>query len=204
MAAVDIGIRHQNNLVIAQLRDVKVIAVALGEAAAEAVNHGLNLRVRKHLVHGCLLDIQDFTAYREYGLVHTVARGLCGAACGISLDNEDFALRGIPRLTVREFSVRVKRKARLCKEVGSRLLLRPAYLCRLFGAGNNRANRLQVAVKVARELIARNRRDRLRRIRARKFGLGLPLENRVRVLDCDNGRHAVSRVRAGEICVLLF
>ena len=204
MAAVDIGIRHQNNFVIAELRDVKVVAVALRKAAAEAVDHGLDLRVRKYLVNRSLFDIQNLTAYREYRLIHAVSRGLCGAACGISLDNENLTLRGIPGLAVREFSVRIEREARLCQEVGSRLLLGPPYLCRLFGAGNDGANRLQVAVKIARELIARNRGDRLRRIRAREFGLGLSLENRIRVLDGDNRCHAVSRVRAGEVRVLLL
>ena len=38
MSTIDIGIGHDNNLVVAKLCDVKVIAVALGKAAAKGID----------------------------------------------------------------------------------------------------------------------------------------------------------------------
>ncbi len=51
MAAVHIGIRHQDNLMVAQLADIKVIPIALGKTAAKGINHGFYLCIGKNLIH---------------------------------------------------------------------------------------------------------------------------------------------------------
>ena len=50
MRTIDIGIRHQNNLIISKLRDIEVIAVAFGKAAAEGINHRFDLSVCENLI----------------------------------------------------------------------------------------------------------------------------------------------------------
>ena len=92
VASVHVGIRHEDDLVVAQLRDVKVIAVALGEAAAEGVDHGLDLRVGQDLVHGGFLHVEDLSADRQDRLELAVSCRLRGAAGGITLDDKDLAL----------------------------------------------------------------------------------------------------------------
>ena len=62
MRSVHIGISHDHNLVVAKLRNVKVISVSFGESASECIDHGLDLRIRKYFVNGCFLYIQDFTS----------------------------------------------------------------------------------------------------------------------------------------------
>ena len=102
---IDIGIGHQDDLVVAQLRDVEVVAVALGEAAAEGVDHGLDLRVRENLIHRRLLDVQDLTTEWEDRLGLTVTAGLRRAARRITLDDEDLALLRVLRDAVRKLAI---------------------------------------------------------------------------------------------------
>jgi hypothetical protein len=108
MRAVDIGISHDDDLVVAQLRDVEVISVAFREAAAETVDHRLDLGIGQDLVDAGLLDIQNLAADRQDGLVIAVAGRLGRAAGGISLDDENLASGRIAALAVRELSVAVK------------------------------------------------------------------------------------------------
>ncbi len=92
MGTVDVGIRHDDDLVIAELCDVEIIAVALGESAPEGGDHGLDLRVREDLVDAGLLHIQDLAPDRQDRLIVAVPGGLGGSAGGISLDDKDLAL----------------------------------------------------------------------------------------------------------------
>ena len=57
MGAVDIRIGHDDDFVIAKLRDIKVISVPLGKTAAESIDHGLDLRICKYFVNACFLHI---------------------------------------------------------------------------------------------------------------------------------------------------
>ena len=57
MRSVDVGIRHDDNLVIAELRNIEIIAVALGKSAAERIDHRLDLRVGKDLIYARLLHV---------------------------------------------------------------------------------------------------------------------------------------------------
>ena len=121
MRAVDIGIGHDDDLVIPQLRDIEIVSVAFGKTAAEGVDHRLDLRIRQHLVHRRLLDIQDLAADRQDRLIFPVSRRLGRTARGISLDDKDLALRRVPALAVRKLAVAVKGEFRLCEHV--RLIL---------------------------------------------------------------------------------
>src|SRR5699024_3928751 len=53
--AVNVGVGHQHNLVVAQLSDIKFFM----DTRAQRSNNRLNLGVFQHLVHACLLDVQD-------------------------------------------------------------------------------------------------------------------------------------------------
>ena len=92
MRAVHIGIRHDDDLVIAQLCDVKVIAVSLGKSTAERVDHRFDLRIRKHLVDTGFFNIQNFSADRHDRLIHTVSRHFGGTTGRISLYDKNLTL----------------------------------------------------------------------------------------------------------------
>ena len=109
MGTVHVRIGHDHDLVIAKLGDIKVISVAFGKSAAKGIDHGLDLRIGQHLVNGCLLHIQDLSPDGKDGLVVTVSGCFGGAACGISLYNENLAKGRILFLTVGQLAVGVER-----------------------------------------------------------------------------------------------
>ena len=137
MGAVHIRIRHDDDLVIAQLRDVKIVPVALGKAAAEGVDHGLDLRVRKHLVDACLFHVQDLSPDGKDRLIGTVPRHFGAASGGIPLHDEDLAAGGVPGFAVRQLSVGVKGKFLFGEQVGLRPLLGLSDLRRLLRAADD-------------------------------------------------------------------
>ena len=92
MRTVNIGIRHDHDLVIAKLRDIKIISVALGKTAAKGIDHSLDLCVGQHLVDGSLLYVEDLTADWKDCLIVTVSGCLGRTAGGISLYDKDLTL----------------------------------------------------------------------------------------------------------------
>ena len=88
--AVDVGVRHDDDLAVAQFGDVEVFA----DAGAEGGDQGAD-RVRgQGPVEASLFDVEDLAADRQDGLAFGVATADGGAACGVSLDDEDFAFGG--------------------------------------------------------------------------------------------------------------
>ena len=59
MGPVHVRIRHDDDFVIAQPGDIEIIPVPLRKAAAEGVDHGLDLRVGQDLVDAGLLHVQN-------------------------------------------------------------------------------------------------------------------------------------------------
>ena len=149
MRTVDIGIGHDDDLVIPQFCNIKIVAVTFRKSAAERIDHGLDLGIRQDLVDAGLLYVQRLTADRQDCLVFTVSCSLGAAACGITLDDKDLALGCVPGSAVCQFSVGIEGILLLCKEVGLCLLLCLADLCRLLSAGYDALELLKIAVKIA-------------------------------------------------------
>ena len=84
MGAVDVGVGHDDDLLVAQL----LFLVAGADAAAERLNQIAQLLVRRQLVARGAGDVEDLAAQRQDRLVGAVARLLGGAASGIALDNK--------------------------------------------------------------------------------------------------------------------
>ena len=78
--AVDVGVGHQNDLVIAQLGEVEIVAA---DAGAQCRDQGADLLGAQHLVEARALDIEDLAAQRQHRLEFAVA-ALLGAAAGAS------------------------------------------------------------------------------------------------------------------------
>ena len=74
MGAVDIGVGHQDDLVVTQV----VVAIAVAGAAAERLDQVGQLRVGYELVLGRGGDVEDLAAQREDRLGPAVARVLGG------------------------------------------------------------------------------------------------------------------------------
>ena len=90
MGAVDVGVGHHDDLLVAQV----VVAVALAGAAAERLHQVGKLHILRQLVLAGGLHVEDFAAERQDRLRGAVARLLGRAAGRVALDDEDFrALR---------------------------------------------------------------------------------------------------------------
>ena len=85
MGSVDVGIGHDDDLVVSQFLDVEFAA----DVAAERGDHVLDLVRTQDSVEPCLLNIQDLTSERQNGLSRTVPSLLCTSACGVTLYEED-------------------------------------------------------------------------------------------------------------------
>ena len=89
--AVDVGVRHQDDLVVAQLLDVELVA----DAGAERGDQRLDLGVLQHLVDARLLDVEDLAAQRQHRLRRAVAALLGRTAGGVALDDEHLGDLGL-------------------------------------------------------------------------------------------------------------
>ena len=92
VAAVHIGVTHDDNLVVAELGEVECTLVFFrSHGHPEGRVDVLDLFVvEDFVVHG-LLHIQDLASEGHDGLEHAVASLLGGSACRITLDEEEFA-----------------------------------------------------------------------------------------------------------------
>ena len=100
MRALHIGVRHDDDLVVAQFRQIELIA----NAGAERGDKRADLCAREHLVDARPLHVQDLAAQRQSGLETSLAR-LRGAAAGrVALDKKDFRLRRIALLAIGELA----------------------------------------------------------------------------------------------------
>ena len=100
MRAVDIGIGHDNDFVVAELADIKVIM----HAAAESRDHRADFFIGVNSFFSCLFDIENLAAQRKNRLRCTASRGFRGASRGISLDQKDFTFLRILVRTVCQLS----------------------------------------------------------------------------------------------------
>ena len=101
MRAVDVGVRHDDDLVVAQFLDVEIIAP---DARAERRDQRADFIGREHLVETRAFDVENFTSERQHGLIGAVAR-LFGRATGaVTFDDEDFGFCRIAFLTIGEFA----------------------------------------------------------------------------------------------------
>ena len=88
MRAVNIGIRHNNDFIIAQLIYIEVF----GNSRAESHYYRGQLIVAVNLINSCLFNVEHFTPKRQNCLVGAVSALYRRAACRISLDYEYLCL----------------------------------------------------------------------------------------------------------------
>ena len=80
------------------------IEIVLADARAERGDDGANFLVAQHLVVARFFDVENFSLERQDGLIFAVAPALGRAACRFSLDDEQFAARGIALLAIGELA----------------------------------------------------------------------------------------------------
>ena len=103
---IDIGIGHDDNLVISQLFCISLFAIFTIYSKAYAdtlddIHNGLSL---KDFVPLYFFYIQNFTAQRKNCLMESVATLFCGTASRVTLDKENLAFLRILDRAVCKFS----------------------------------------------------------------------------------------------------
>ena len=101
MRAVDVGVGHDDDLVVAQLVGVELV---LADAGAERGDQRADHVGRQHAVEARALDVQDLAAQRQDRLVLARAPALGRAAGRVALDDEDFGLGRVALLAVGELA----------------------------------------------------------------------------------------------------
>ena len=96
--AVDVRVRHHDDAVVPELRDVELVS----DPRSDHLHEKLDLRVRENLVDAVLLRVDDLSAQRQDRLVRLVARLLRGAAGGVALDDKELRKLRIANLAVGE------------------------------------------------------------------------------------------------------
>ena len=204
VGSVHVRIRHDNDLVVAQLFDVEIIAVALGKSASEGIDHGLDLRIGQHLVDACLFHIQNLAPDGKDCLEHAVSCHLGAASGGISLHNKDLALGRVPGFAVGQFSVGIKGEFLLGQHIGPGPFLGLADFSRLLRAAYDIFQGFQVPVKEADDLLSRYLGHHLGRVLIVQFCFGLSFKPWVRVLDGHHRSHAVPHIGSRKVGVLFL
>ena len=97
VGAVDVGVRHDDDLVIAQLVGVEFV---LADRGAERGDQRADHLGAEHAVEARALDIEDLAAQRQDRLVLARAAALGRAAGAVALDDEDFGFRRVALLAV--------------------------------------------------------------------------------------------------------
>jgi hypothetical protein len=101
VGAIDVGIGHDDDAVIAQLGDVEVLGA---DAAAQRGHQRDDLLAGYKLVEAGLLDVEHLAAQRQDGLELPVAALLGGAAGGVTLDDVHLAQGRVLFLAVRQLA----------------------------------------------------------------------------------------------------
>ena len=84
MGAVDVGVGHDDDLVVTQIGGT----IVRSRSRAERLHEVRKLLVLRELVAGGGRDVEDLAAQRQDRLRGAVARLLSRAACGIALDDK--------------------------------------------------------------------------------------------------------------------
>ena len=88
MAAIDIGIGHDNNLAVAQLLNVVVFA----EASAQRRYKWQQLVISQDAIDPRFFHIERFAEHRQHGLETLVSCHRRRATSRVALDQENFGL----------------------------------------------------------------------------------------------------------------
>src|SRR5262249_8391467 len=171
---VDVGVAHQDHGVIAELRQVLVVA---SDPRTERGDQELDLLRRQHLVEARLLDVQDLPAQRQDGLVLPVPPLLRRAAGRVALDDEEFREGWVTLLAIGELP---RQRSAVESALAARQLLRLAgglpNACGLDALGDDATRLWRMLLEVDRQPVVDQRLDDALHLAVAELRLRLPFE----------------------------
>ena len=202
---VDVGVRHDDELVIAELVELQALASVSLDAGADGRDQRADLLVGEHLHHPRALDVEDLTLDGQDGLEAPVAALLGRAAGRIPLHDEQLAAGGLPFLAVREFAGQgAALEDALAPGQVLGLARRFPRLRRLHRLLDDGLRGGRILLEEGAQEFADRRLHPALHFGVAQFGLGLPLELGVADLHRQDGRQALPGVvtRDGEVLAL--
>ena len=198
MRTVNIGIRHNDDLAVTQLFNVKIVA----DPRAERRNDRHQLIVAVNAVQPRFFHVEHFAPERQDCLKAAVASSFGGAACGIALYDVDLGLVYIAGLTIRQLSRqrrRFHRRFALYKLAG--------FFCRFARARGgqclvkNSSRRCGVFLQICRKLFRKGLIHQGADLRIAQARLCLPFKLCFLDLDTDDRGKPFAHILAAEIFV---
>ena len=195
VGAVDVGVGHQDDLVIPELREVELLGA---DARPQRRDEQPDFVVGEDLVVAGLLGVDDLAAQREDGLRAAVAPLLGRAAGGIALDQEDLAVLRIALRAIGELGRQpLVVAARASREL-ARLARRLACLGRPHALVRDLARGGRIFLERLGQLVVDDLLDEALDVAVAELGLGLALELRIRDADGDDRAQPLAHVVAGD------
>ena len=178
MRAVDVGIGHDDDLVVTQFRHVGLLGVFFGaDCHAECLVYVDDLVAGKHLVVLCLLDVENLSAKRKNGLEVGIAALFRRTACRVSLDKKQLAFHSVAALAGREFAGQTgTREGRLVLHAHARRLGGVTRLCGQHDFVDYHLGLFRMLLKVVAQGLADCRLHHSHHFVIAELGLGLSLE----------------------------
>ena len=193
VAAVNVGVRHQDDLVVAQLLDVELVV----DASADRRDHGGDLLRREHLVEARFLDVEDLAAQGKDRLRPPIAALLRRPACGVSLDDVELALLGVALLAVSQLARQRRRVERtLAADRLARLSRRNARARRIGHLRHHPLRDPGIALPILGQLAPDEVLDDALRLGVDQLALEIAFELRAGDLHRDDGGKAFADVLA--------
>ena len=193
MRSVDVGVRHDDDAVVAQLAEVLLGA----DAGAERGDERRQLLRRQHAIEAHLLDVQDLALERQDRLKAAVAALLGRAAGALTLDDEQLALARVALLTVGQLARQRRHLERtLALHQLAGLARGLAGLGRQRGLADHHPRFLGMALEELAEPIGHHRADRGADLARHQLVLGLVRVLRIGDLHRDDRGEALAQILA--------
>src|SRR5438067_692729 len=196
VAAVDVGVGHGHDPVIAHLFDVEVVA----DSRTHGGDQVANLVRREHLVEARLLDVEDLAAQWKDRLRAAIAAALRRAPRGVTLDDVELGQRRVALGAIGQLAgqhARLEQALALHQVAGfARRLARP-------GRGERLLDDAPAFGRAFLEVLGQTfgdcERDMALDLRVAELALGLALELRLQHLDADHRRQSLTDVLTGQV-----
>ena len=202
MRAIDIGVGHDDDLVVAQLPDVEFIPP---DAGAKGGDQRANFLAAQHPVKARAFHVQDFALERQDRLVGPAAALLGRTAGAVAFHQKDFGLRRIAFLAVGQLA---GQRGHVQRGLAARQL---AGLTGGFAGqsgfddlGDNLAGGAGIFLEPLGQLFVDQVFDRRAHFGRHQLVLGLAGEFRIGHLDGQHAGQPFTRVIAGELDLFLF
>mmetsp|Transcript_57679 Transcript_57679/g.125258 ORF Transcript_57679/g.125258 Transcript_57679/m.125258 type:complete len:274 (+) Transcript_57679:746-1567(+) len=196
VGAVDVGVGHQDDSVVSELRWREFVAL---ESETEAGDECLDLRVLVHRGVVGLLDVEDLPAQRQDGLRLARSPLLGGATRRVSLDDENLRFRGVAGRAVGELARKDARAEHaLAPHEIARRLGRLRRLGRRHRLVDDESERLWPTLQVVAQLLGHQLAHNGANLRVAQPVLGLALELRLAQADAHHGAEALAHELPGQ------